>query len=69
MAMLLCICITFAGGGYTSLAAEYESTYETTAEATDTATDSDAVSEESLDVYSDGYEQGLLNYIYIWTTC
>lgn len=65
MAMLLCICITFAGGGYTSLAAEYESTYETTAEAADTATDSDAVSEESLDVYSDGYEQGLLNYIYI----
>lgn len=65
MAILLSICMIFAGGGYTSLAAEYDTTYEVQAEDADTATDCDAVSEESVVTDGDVYEQGFLNYIYI----
>ena len=65
MAWLICICMVFAGGGYTPRAAEPEgSTYEVQ---TDTATDSDAASAvmQSADEEQPVSEQGVLNYIYV----
>lgn len=65
MAWLVCICMVFAGGGYTPRAAEPEgSTYEVQ---TDTATDSDAASvmTQSVDEELPVSEQGVLNYIYV----